>query len=278
MDEPIALHPEEGEVLVDEPIRWSTIKAARDELLLTESSYPADARGARPHIHRQHADAFYVLDGVLVFRVATEHHTLTPGSLVLAPPGIVHGFDIGPDGARHLNIHAPGHWFAKLSRARRDGVAMDAAEGDTFAPPEDGGLPAVDGVVLGPEEGERLGTTVIKAGLPEISVLEFLVSSGGGVSPHFHKGHSDSFYVLEGELQIHLGDEVLHATPGSYALAPPNVVHWFRNVGETVTRVLNFHTPGGFAEYRRELETLREQGVEPDRTFFERHDIFDVDA
>jgi len=36
------------------------------------------------------------------------------------------------------------------------------------------------------------------------------------------------------------------------------------------------HTPGGFVEYRRELEGLRSQGVEPDEAFFERHDIFDV--
>jgi quercetin dioxygenase-like cupin family protein len=277
MDEPIALLPGEGEVLVDGPPRSSRIKAARDELLLSESSYPADERGARPHIHRQHADAFYVLDGALIFRVATERHTLTPGSFVLAPPGLVHGFDVGPAGAHHLNIHAPGHWFAKLSRARRDGVSMDAAEGDTFSPPEDGGRPASDGVVLEPGEGERLGTTVIKAGLPEISVLELQVSPGGGVSPHFHMGHSDSFYVLEGELEIHLGDDVVQASPGAFALAPPGVVHWFRNVGNTQTRILNFHTQGGFAEYRRELERLREQGVEPDRAFFERHDIFDVD-
>ena len=102
------------------------------------------------------------------------------------------------------------------------------------------------------------------------------VRPGNGVSPHFHKGHSDSFFVLEGELEIHAGDEVVNAVAGTYVLAPPRVVHWFRNVSDAPARFVNIHTPGGFAQYRQELVELRAQGVEPDRAFFERHDIFDV--
>jgi quercetin dioxygenase-like cupin family protein len=131
-------------------------------------------------------------------------------------------------------------------------------------------------VVLDVGEGMRAGATVVKVARPELSLLEFEVKPGGGVQPHFHKRHSDSFYVLEGELEIHVGDEVVNATPGMYVLAPQNVVHFFRNVSAAPTRILNLHTPGGFAEYRLELEALRAQGVEPDVDFFERHDIFDV--
>jgi quercetin dioxygenase-like cupin family protein len=132
-------------------------------------------------------------------------------------------------------------------------------------------------IALGPGEGELLGTTRVKAARPELSALVFEIAPGGGVQPHFHKSHSDSFYVLEGELELHVGDEVVHGVPGSYVLAPPHVVHWFRNVGDRPARALNLHAPGGFAEYRRELEALRAQGIEPDVAFFERHDVFDVD-
>jgi quercetin dioxygenase-like cupin family protein len=116
----------------------------------------------------------------------------------------------------------------------------------------------------------------IKADRPELSLLEVTFEPGGGVDPHFHRGHSDSFYVLEGELEFYVGDEVVHATSGTYVLAPPHVVHYFRNVSDKPARMLNLHTPGGFIEYRRALQALRKQGIEPDRAFFERHDIFDV--
>ena len=126
-------------------------------------------------------------------------------------------------------------------------------------------------VALTPGEGDG-----VKADRPELSLLESVFEPGSGVDPHFHKGHSDSFYVLAGELEFHLGDEVFTATPGAYVLAPPNVVHHFRNRGDVPARVLNLHTPGGFARYRRELRELRAQGIEPDRAFFERHDVFDA--
>ena len=125
-------------------------------------------------------------------------------------------------------------------------------------------------IALGPGEGP------VKADRPELSLLEITFDPGSGVDPHFHKGHSDSFYVLEGELEFHVGDEVFRATSGSFVLAPPNVIHHFRNVGDSPARMLNFHTPGGFVQYRRELQKLRAHGIEPDPAFFERHDVFDA--
>ena len=75
-----------------------------------------------------------------------------------------------------------------------------------------------------------------------------------GASPHVHRAHSDLFYVLQGELTFLLGPEreerVLPA--GTLALAPPLVVHGFRNGSDTELRYLNFHAPGGgFADYIR---------------------------
>ena len=72
------------------------------------------------------------------------------------------------------------------------------------------------------------------------------------------------------------GDEVVQGSPGTYVLAPPGVVHFFKNVSDEPARVLNLHTPGGFVEYRRELEALHAAGEKPDTAFFERYDIFDA--
>jgi quercetin dioxygenase-like cupin family protein len=133
------------------------------------------------------------------------------------------------------------------------------------------------GIVLAAGEGEQVGTSVVKAARPELSFLELAVQPGGGVSPHFHKEHSDSFYVLEGEVELHVGADVVQGGPGTYVLAPPHVVHWFRNVTAEPARMLNLHTPGGFADYMRERAARAAQGLEPDPAFFERHDIFDVE-
>jgi quercetin dioxygenase-like cupin family protein len=131
-------------------------------------------------------------------------------------------------------------------------------------------------IALRPGEGELVGTSVVNAARPELSLLEFEIKPGGGVQPHFHKGHSDSFYVLDGELEFHVGDEVIRGSVCTYVLAPAGVVHFFRNVSDQPARALNLHTPGGFVEYRRELLALQARGVEPDEAFFEQRDVFDV--
>ncbi len=75
-----------------------------------------------------------------------------------------------------------------------------------------------------------------------------------GASAHVHRRHSDLFYVLAGELTLLVGPEreerVLPA--GTLALAPPLVVHGFRNASDADVKYLNFHAPGGgFAAYIR---------------------------
>jgi quercetin dioxygenase-like cupin family protein len=134
-----------------------------------------------------------------------------------------------------------------------------------------------DAIVLRPGEGERLGSSVILAARPELSLLEFEVAPGGQASPHLHRGHSDAFYVLEGELEFQVGEETVTAGSGSFVLSPAGLVHGFRNVSDAPARALNIHAPGGFVEYRRELHALRAAGGEPDTAFFERHDVFDPD-
>src|SRR5919199_3933833 len=109
------------------------------------------------------------------------------------------------------------------------------------------------GVVLRPGEGEPLfgGRILIKASFDELCVTETVYDSArDGASPHFHRHHADSFYVLEGELAVLVHDEEKLLSPGGYVCIPPKVVHGFRST--TRARFLNFHTPdGGFADNLR---------------------------
>ena len=126
----------------------------------------------------------------------------------------------------------------------------------------------IEPIVLRPGEGETLRGSVIKTARPELSVLEVSVPPGMEVAPHLHRAHSDAFYVLEGELEFIVGEEVVRAEAGAYVLSPPGVVHGFRNTGPVPARVLNLHAPGGFAEYLHELAELRATGSRAGRGIF----------
>ena len=83
---------------------------------------------AGPHVHSQHTDAFYVIEGELTFEIGRESEALTvsSGGLVAVPPGVAHSFRNDSDRpARWLTIHAPDGGFAAFMRGVRDGVNVE---------------------------------------------------------------------------------------------------------------------------------------------------------
>ena len=75
-----------------------------------------------------------------------------------------------------------------------------------------------------------------------------------GPDEHVHHHHTDAFYVLEGELEVTLGAErkVVTAQPGTFAAAPPDTLHTFRNATAEQVVFLNLHVPSmGFGDHIR---------------------------
>ena len=113
------------------------------------------------------------------------------------------------------------------------------------------------GVVLQGGEGERVQRSPryhrILAELPELEAIALCFGPDfAGVDLHSHSDHVDSFYVLEGEAEFTMGDEVVRVGPGAYIAAPVGVTHGFRNVGPGELRILNVHAPNtGFAARMR---------------------------
>ena len=76
-------------------------------------------------------------------------------------------------------------------------------------------------------------------------MLEFFCEPGfGPVDPHVHEDHTDSFYILEGEVEFMIGDEIVRARPGTWVAAPAGVRHGFSIPGPEPARFLNIHAPG----------------------------------
>jgi mannose-6-phosphate isomerase-like protein (cupin superfamily) len=116
----------------------------------------------------------------------------------------------------------------------------------------------MDGIVHGPEGGEgvRRGRHVhrILAEQPDVEVFELAFGPGFAVDPHTHEDETDAFYVLEGEIEVTMGEETIRGGPGTFAAGPPGVRHGFRNAGEGDLRILNVHAPNrGFGEWLRSL-------------------------
>lgn len=243
-------------------------KALWEELTFTDWRGPSSSR---PHLHRAHADAFYVLEGELEFAGAP----LPAGGFGIAPPGAVHWF-VARDG-RFLNIHAPGGAWIRRVHAHSEGRVVEGEEIDTFSPPP--GANGDDPLVVPAGEGETLvderRVLQIKAALPELCVFEFDVAPGYvGPPPHRHLRHVDAFYILEGTLKFELAGESYLAEKNAFVAAPPGVVHAFRSAGAERARFLNLHAPGmRFDEYLRRLDA-----GERDRRFHESFDVYEVEV
>jgi mannose-6-phosphate isomerase-like protein (cupin superfamily) len=115
-------------------------------------------------------------------------------------------------------------------------------------------------LLLAPGEGENAvdrpeKTLRILADLDDVIVTWFRYAPGEkGPEPHVHHHHTDAFYVLEGEIEVSLGPELetVQVTPGSFAGAPPDVAHTFRNASDSPAIFLNVHAPSsGFGDHIR---------------------------
>jgi len=136
-----------GEAILRREEREISILVARENVSITHARYSAGEQVAAPHVHHEHTDAFYVLEGELTFEIGPEPETITvsSGGFVTAPPEVAHSLRNASDRpARWLTIHARDGGFAAFLRGIRDGVEV---EWDISAVPAGGGLPTSEAIV-----------------------------------------------------------------------------------------------------------------------------------
>ncbi len=77
-----------------------------------------------------------------------------------------------------------------------------------------------------------------------LSVVEHPIDPGVLVPPHIHSREDQTSYVIEGEVNILVGEDVLRCTEGSYVFKPRNIPHTFWNEGSVPARLVEISTPG----------------------------------
>jgi mannose-6-phosphate isomerase-like protein (cupin superfamily) len=98
-------------------------------------------------------------------------------------------------------------------------------------------------------------------------VMEWELSPEAGETPvHVHPHASESYEVLEGELDVYIDGTWRTLTGGERATVEAGVPHTFRNVSGGVTRVHNVHAPAmKFGAYFKRLSELASrEALSPD--------------
>jgi quercetin dioxygenase-like cupin family protein len=122
-------------------------------------------------------------------------------------------------------------------------LALAPGEGSTLVNP-------VGGHVIFKARGAETGGTM--------TVLETVVTPGDGPPLHVHRTDDEAIYILEGEIDFRVDDDVCENRPGSFVFVPRGTPHTFQNVGSDDARMLLIFTPAGI---ERLFESAAAAGV-----------------
>jgi quercetin dioxygenase-like cupin family protein len=130
MSEPFIVRPGEGRlldlgnfhavVLADAPATSGTFTVLQTQ---------GEPSGFGPplHVHRDAAEAFYVLEGTYLMHVDERQELCVPGCFVYVPPNVVHTFKVvSEEPGKKLNLFSPAAmvgFFEGLAEAEANGTA-----------------------------------------------------------------------------------------------------------------------------------------------------------
>ena len=114
---------------------------------------------------------------------------------------------------------------------------------------------------LGPGEGESItylgGKAVFKVSAEQTGgwgVFQETFPGGFATARHIHHTEDGAFFVLEGKMLVHCGDQEFEATRGSFVFLPRAVPHSFRVVSDEPASWVNIQGPSGdFAKYAKKI-------------------------
>lgn len=86
------------------------------------------------------------------------------------------------------------------------------------------------------------------------ATIDMLIPPGGGPGPHAHANFQESFYVIEGEIEVKSEGSAYIAKKGSFVSIPKGgIVHCFKNKSDKIAHLLCMVVPSGLEEFFMEI-------------------------
>lgn len=122
-----------------------------------------------------------------------------------------------------------------------------AKKGPDITGPQDGRNVSVVGdtyriLITGEETGGAFAT------------IDMLIPPGGGPGPHAHPNFHESFYVIDGEIEVKSETGTYTARKGAFVHIPMGgIVHCFKNKSEQTAHILCIVAPSGLEAFFLEI-------------------------
>ena len=109
------------------------------------------------------------------------------------------------------------------------------------------------------------------------TILEDNLEPGCKLGLHLHRKYTETFYILEGEIEFTLRDETFLATTGTVIHVPPDTPHGAE--ADKPCRILMIYSPAGIEgllERYTQLSSEQFEDANLMRSIHEQHDLFDL--
>jgi quercetin dioxygenase-like cupin family protein len=137
MSHPFIVQPGEGRLLDlgnFEAFVLAEASATSGAFSVLQTQGEPSGFGPPLHVHRDAAEAFYVLEGAYLMHVEERQELCMPGSFVFVPPNVVHTFVVvSEEPGKKLNLFSPAAmigFFEELAEAEANGTATPERLGE----------------------------------------------------------------------------------------------------------------------------------------------------
>jgi quercetin dioxygenase-like cupin family protein len=117
-------------------------------------------------------------------------------------------------------------------------------------------------LTIGPDNGQNLSVVgdnyrILVSGKQTggaFATIDMLIPPGGGPGPHAHPDFQESFYVIDGEIEVKSESGTYTAKKGSFVSIPKGgIVHCFKNKTDQMAHLLCMVVPSGLEEFFMEI-------------------------